>query len=139
VRSRAVKREISDIGDESSLLYDLRPVSFRYLEEIDPHGFAQFGPIVEEVAEVAPQLILRADDGTPQMVRYDLLAPLLLDELQIKDAEIDELRAANQSLRTQMDLVLGRLAALELGGTRLTPAWAQGLSCEMGIRIGDCV
>jgi len=120
VSSRVFKRDIADVGDRANLLYNLRPVTFRYNEDIDPIGITQYGLIAEEVAEVAPELVLTDDQGNPQIVRYELLAPLLLSELQAKDAEVtaqydrlDTLQAqVDDLLRTQADL-LARLEALE--------------------------
>jgi hypothetical protein len=96
VSSRVFKRDVVDIGDRSSVLYDLRPVSFRYLEEFDPDGFPQFGLIAEEVAKVAPELVFSDEEGNPQIVRYEQLVPLLLNEVQ-------ELRASNEALWARLE------------------------------------
>jgi len=91
VSSRVFKHDIADIGDRGSLLYDLRPVTFRYNEDIDPAGITQYGLIAEEVAEVAPELVFADEGGNPQIVRYEQLVPLLLNEIQELRARVDAL------------------------------------------------
>ena len=45
-----------DHADEktSEAILALKPVTFRYKEEIDPDGIAQFGLVAEEVEKVKP-------------------------------------------------------------------------------------
>ena len=97
--SARFKTEIAELGSTSNVLYDLRPVSFRYKPDLDPVGVTQYGLIAEEVAEVAPDLVIADEDGEPYTVRYEQLVPLLVNEVQ-------ELRANQSEL-------LGRLDALE--------------------------
>ena len=99
--SQRFKTAIADIGQTSNLLYELRPVSFRYTEELDRGALIHYGLIAEEVAEVAPNLVINDEEGAPHGVRYEQLVPLLLNELQ-------ELRAGN-------DALLARVEALEQG------------------------
>jgi len=100
--SARFKTGIADLGSTSDVLYDLRPVTFEYKPEIDPLGITQYGLIAEEVAEVAPDLVIYDDAGDPYTVRYEQLVPLLLNELQEKDAEIDELRGLIEGLDTRL-------------------------------------
>lgn len=73
----------------------LRPVSFRYKEHVKTGQEAmEFGLIAEEVAQVFPELLVYGEDGQPETVRYHLLVPLLLNELQEAKREIRELQAA---------------------------------------------
>ena len=92
--SRSVKQDVDDLAPLADRLLELRPVSFRYRKHAaaDPDGPLQFGLIAEEVAEVFPELVVYDDSGAPYTVRYHLLVPLLLAELQRQHAEIEELR-----------------------------------------------
>jgi hypothetical protein len=90
--SRRTKRDVRDIGSRSAALLSLRPVSFRYRTRAG--DALQFGLIAEEVAKVLPELVVHGSDGRPATVKYHLLAPLLLNELQRLRAEVEELRAA---------------------------------------------
>jgi len=80
--SRQLKRQIETLVPNGEWLERLRPVAFRYLPELDPSGSTQYGLIAEEVAEVAPELVVFSPSGQPAGVRYHLLSVLLLGELQ---------------------------------------------------------
>jgi hypothetical protein len=96
----AATEQITDLGNTSSKLLQLRPVSFYYKPEYD-HGShqLQYGLVPEEVAKVYPEMVTHGKDGKALSVRYQLLTPLLLNELQKQAAQ-------NQSLEQ-------RIAALE--------------------------
>jgi Chaperone of endosialidase len=68
----------------------LRPVSFHL--KADPIGAVQYGLIAEEVAKVYPELVIRDENGRIDGVRYDELAPMLLNEVQKQAAEIRDLK-----------------------------------------------
>jgi len=99
--SARVKREIIDMGDVSTTLQKLRPVSFFYCN--DTVGIRQYGLIAEEVAEVMPELVQFSSTGQPETVRYHFLAPLMLNELQRQQRTIDEQRQENAALRTRLE------------------------------------
>ncbi len=78
-----LKEQVQDLDDASSRLLELRPVTFRYKPEVrEGHHIEHFGLIAEEVARVFPTLVSTDGNGKPFTVRYDLLTPLLLNELQ---------------------------------------------------------
>ena len=54
----------------------------------DPKGAVQYGLIAEEVDKVYPELVIRDNAGKIQGVRYDELAPMLLNEVQKQQATI---------------------------------------------------
>jgi trimeric autotransporter adhesin len=47
--SRRFKEEIKPMAQASEALYELKPVTFRYKQEIDPAGTSQLGLVAEEV------------------------------------------------------------------------------------------
>jgi hypothetical protein len=55
-------------------------VQFQY--KADPEGTVRYGLIAEEVAKVYPELVVRDANGRIDGVRYDELAPMLLNEMQ---------------------------------------------------------
>jgi trimeric autotransporter adhesin len=78
------KEDIQPMADASERLSKLRPVTFRF-KKADASGEkpVQYGLIAEEVAAVYPELAVRnATTGRVDGVRYDELAPMLLNELQ---------------------------------------------------------
>jgi len=119
------KHDIEDLAAMSERLYDLRPVSFRYLPSIDPKQTLTFGLIAEEVAEVMPELVARDADGQIETVKYHLLSPLLLAEVQRLRRELDaaatreaELAARIARLEAKLDALLARDGGLEAAGER---------------------
>jgi Chaperone of endosialidase len=88
--SERYKTEIASMGGSTQKLHELRPVSFHL--KSDPKGAVQYGLIAEEVNKVFPELVIRDDAGTIQGVRYDELAPMLLNEVQQQAAEIRDLK-----------------------------------------------
>ena len=88
------------MAESSQWLLKLRPVKFRY-KKADASGEKpiQYGLIAEEVAEVYPELVVRdATTGRIDGVRYDELAPMLLNEVQ----KITERVEGNEALEKQI-------------------------------------
>jgi len=101
--SRRVKDDIADMGEGSSVLMKLRPVTFYYKADKNPKGRTlQYGLVAEEVAKVAPGLVARSADGSIETVYYQHLAPMLLNEYQKQQRIIDAQAAAlkQQAART---------------------------------------
>ncbi len=80
VSSERFKTDIAPMGSNIAKLQALRPVKFHL--KTDPHGAVQYGLIAEEVAKVYPELVIRDEAGRIDGVRYDELAPMLLNEMQ---------------------------------------------------------
>jgi hypothetical protein len=70
----------------SAALRELQPVTFHL--KSDPRGALQFGLIADEVDQACPDLVIRDSNGAIQGVRYDELAPMLLNEMQKQQATI---------------------------------------------------
>jgi hypothetical protein len=105
--SRRFKEQITDMGDTSSKLFQLRPVNFFYKPEYDDGShLLQYGLIAEEVEKVYPEMVAYDKDGQILTVKYQLLAPMLLNEAQKQDGRIQQLEEQNRKLED-------RLAALE--------------------------
>jgi hypothetical protein len=107
------KEDIRDMGSMSDGLMRLRPVAFRYKPEIDPTGLLQYGLVAEEVAEVYPELVASDEEGRPQAIRYQFLAPLLLNELQKQRRTIDDQAATIRQQQGAIEELRTRLAAIE--------------------------
>ena len=105
--SRRFKKQITDMGDNSSKLLQLRPVNFFYKPEYDDGShLLQYGLIAEEVAKVYPEMVAYDNDGQILTVKYQLLAPMLLNEVQKQNAQLQLQKEENRKLED-------RLAALE--------------------------
>jgi hypothetical protein len=84
--SERYKTAIVSMGSNSAKLQQLRPVTFHL--KTNPVGALQYGLIAEEVDKVYPDLVIRDDAGKIQGVRYDELAPMLLNEVQLQQKQI---------------------------------------------------
>jgi hypothetical protein len=114
------KQNVHDMGDTSAMVQKLRPVVFTCREDVAPGGEQQYALIAEEVAEIAPDLMALGLDGKPYSVKYPVLAPLLLNEVQKQQRAIEAHERASEEQRVeiakQQELILAlahRLAALE--------------------------
>ncbi len=114
VSSARFKRKIRDMGVASGGLTKLRPVTFFYRN--DPEESRQFGLVAEEVEKVYPELVVHGDNGV-ESVRYSMLAPMLLNELQKQGAENARQAAQLNRLSSQLAQITAKLMTLE---TKLT-------------------
>jgi hypothetical protein len=112
------------MADASDRLLKLRPVKFRY-KKADASGEKpiQYGLIAEEVAKVYPELVVRdAATGRIDGVRYEELAPMLLNEVQqqhtqtteTSNAQAAEIRELKQQV-AEMHSALLKLQAKDEG------------------------
>ena len=108
--SRRFKEEIQDMGEASSRIMQLRPVTFRYKKENgDGARPLLFGLIAEEVTEVYPDLVQYSATGEANAVLYHLLNTMLLNEVQKQHRQIQEQKERIADLTVR----LTRLEALE--------------------------
>lgn len=103
--SKRFKQDVKPLDDLHQALSNLRPVSFRYQPEFagEPDLVVRYGFIAEEVAEILPSLVTTDDEGRPHTVRYDLLTPLLLAEIQRHEAEISAQNRQLESVLRQIE------------------------------------
>jgi hypothetical protein len=116
--SRRFKEEIKPMDKASEALFALKPVTFRYKEEIDPERISQFGLVAEDVEKVNPDLVVRDKEGKPYSVRYDQVNAMLLNEFlnehrknEEQEATIAELRQEIAALTAGLQKVSAQLEA----------------------------
>jgi hypothetical protein len=103
VSSERFKTAITPMGSYTAKLTQLRPVTFHL--KTDPKGALQSGLIAEEVAKVYPELVIKDASGRIDGVRYDELAPMLLNEMQKRNAAQDaKIRDLEQKVAELKDL-----------------------------------
>jgi hypothetical protein len=106
ISSLRFKEQVRDMGDSTNALMKLRPVTFFYKPEYDkgPRTL-QYGLIAEEVAKVYPEMVAYDNDGQPYTVKYQYLAPMLLNELQkqhtVVTAQQDVIKTQQEQIQTQ--------------------------------------
>jgi hypothetical protein len=93
VSSRRYKEDIKPMDKASEALFALKPVRFRYKQEIDPARSFDFGLIAEDVATVNPDLVARDEDGKIVTVRYQAVYAMLLNEFLKAHSKVQEQEA----------------------------------------------
>jgi hypothetical protein len=109
VSSERFKTDVAAMGPKTEKLAQLRPVTFKL--KTDAQGALQYGLIAEEVARVYPELVIRDEHGRIDGVRYDELAPMLLNEVQKDHAVIESLARQNEVMQKQIAALIARTAA----------------------------
>lgn len=114
--SKRFKTEIKPMDNASKALYALKPVTFRYKEEIDPAQTSQLGLVAEDVEKVNPDLVVRDKEGKPYSVRYDQINAMLLNEflkahrrMEEQDKRIEELSIQLKQQAAQIQKVNAQL------------------------------
>ena len=106
--SRRYKEGIKPMDKASEALFGLKPVTFRYKQQIDPSHKLSFGLIAEEVAKISPDLISRDKEGKPQTVRYEAVNAMLLNEfLKEHKAFLEEHRTVEELKKQVAALTAG--------------------------------
>ena len=105
VSSARFKDNIQPMNEASEAILALKPVTFRYKEEIDSDKTPQFGLIAEDVEKVNPDLIARDADGKVMTVRYEAVNAMLLNEfLKEHRKAAEEHRKVEEQGRTIQEL-----------------------------------
>src|SRR5262249_27718352 len=89
----------------SEAILALKPVTFRYKEEIDADRTPQFGLVAEDVEKVSPDLIERDKEGKPYTVRYDQVNAMLLNEFLKEHKAVQEQTATIARQQKQIDAI----------------------------------
>ncbi len=103
--SRRFKQEIKPMDKASEAILALRPVTFRYKQEIDPKGIPQFGLVAEEVEQVNPDLVVRDAEGKVYTVRYEAVNAMLLNEFLKEHRNMEQLKATLLEQWKEMELL----------------------------------
>ena len=98
--SARFKEQIKPIDRGSEAILALRPVTFRYKEELDPDRIPQFGLVAEEVEKVNPDLVARDGDGKVMTVRYEAVNAMLLNEFLKEHRNVTEQQSTIAELKT---------------------------------------
>ncbi|MGC2111341.1 MAG: tail fiber domain-containing protein [Candidatus Korobacteraceae bacterium] len=108
------KEQIRDMGDSTSALMRLRPVTFFYKPEYDKgERTLQYGLIAEEVARIYPELVAYDNDGQPYSVRYQYLSTMLLNEVQKQYRRAEAQAGVIKTQEKKIDELEQRLSRLE--------------------------
>ena len=101
--SARFKEGIKPMDKASETILALRPVTFRYKQELDPDKVPQFGLVAEEVEKVNPDLVVRDEEGKIMSVRYEAVNAMLLNEFLKEHGRVQELKATVAQQQRQID------------------------------------
>jgi hypothetical protein len=91
--SERFKEAIKPMDKASEAILALKPVTFRYKQELDPEAIPQFGLVAEQVEKVNPDLVVRGEDGKVTTVRYEAVNAMLLNEFLKEHRKVEKLEA----------------------------------------------
>lgn len=117
--SERYKTAIESLGSDTDKLMELRPVSFHL--KTDPKGAVQYGLIAEEVDKVYPELVIRDDSGKIQGVRYEELAPMLLNEVKKQQQTIAAQTAHAAAQDREIEYLKKMVLETQAGLAKLQP------------------
>src|SRR5262249_31418606 len=100
VSSARFKEQIKPMDKTSEAIHALKPVTFRYKQELDPEGIPQFGLVAEDVEKVNPDLVARDDQGKVCTVRYEAVNAMLLNEFLKEHRKVQEQEATIAQLKS---------------------------------------
>jgi len=109
VSSERFKDTIKPMDKASEAILALKPVTFRYKEEIDPDGIPQFGLVAEDVEKVDPALVARDAKGKVYTVRYEAVNAMLLNEFLKEHRKVEEQGATIARQQKQIEALTAGL------------------------------
>jgi hypothetical protein len=109
VSSRRFKDEIQPMDKASEAILALKPVTFRYKQEIDRGRSPQFGLVAEDVEKVNPDLVVRDGEGKVNTVRYEAVNAMLLNEFIKAHRKMEEQGAMIVQQQRQIEVLTAGL------------------------------
>jgi uncharacterized coiled-coil protein SlyX len=94
------KENIKPMDKASEAILALKPVTFRYKQEIDQEGIPQFGLVAEDVEKVNSDLVARDAQGKVYTVRYEAVNAMLLNEFLKEHRKVQEQEATITQLKS---------------------------------------
>lgn len=116
--SRRFKNDISDMGDASSGLLKLRPVTFHYKQpSADGVERLEYGLIAEEVARVYPEAVTYTPSGETETIQYHKINAMMLNEIQKQHRTIEEQAQELDALRERLAVIEKALQTAQIQKT----------------------
>jgi len=107
--SRRYKEDIKPMNKSSEVVYQLKPVTYRYKKDIDRTQSPAFGLIAEEVDKVNPILVARNSQGQPESVHYEMVNAMLLNQFLKEHKKVEELQATVAQQQKGMEVLTAQL------------------------------
>lgn len=110
--SSRFKHDIADMGDASSGLMSLRPVTFHYNQaSADGVERLEYGLIAEEVAKIYPEAVTYTPAGETQTIQYHKINAMMLNEIQKQHRQIEDQARELDALRERLETLEKALQA----------------------------
>jgi hypothetical protein len=132
VSSARYQEGIKPMDKASEAILTLKPVTFRYKQELDPKGIPQFGLVAEDVAKVDPDLVARDEEGKPYTVRYEAVNAMLLNEFLKEHKRNEKQEATIAELKSQVQVLT---ATLKEQAAQIQKVSAQVAATEPAARL----
>jgi hypothetical protein len=113
--SQRFKDEIKPMDKASEAIFALKPVTFRYKQQLDPQCIPQFGLVAEEVEKVNPDLVARDGEGKVYSVRYEAVNAMLLNEFLKEHRTVQDLKVTAEKQQATIALQESQIKALTAG------------------------
>jgi uncharacterized coiled-coil protein SlyX len=97
-----LKEGIKPMDKASEAILGLKPVTFRYKEELDPDRIPQFGLVAEEVEKINADLVARDDNRKIMTVRYEAVNAMLLNQFLKEHRKVEEQQATITRLESKV-------------------------------------
>jgi len=107
--SARFKEAVKPMDKASEAILALKPVTFRYKQELDPEKIPQFGLIAEEVEKVNPDLVVRDEGGKVMTVRYEAVNAMLLNEFLKAHRKLQEQQTTIERQQKQIEALTAGL------------------------------
>jgi hypothetical protein len=107
--SQRFKDDIKPMDKASEAIHALKPVTFRYKQELDPAGTPQFGLVAEEVEKVNSDLVARDAKGKVYTVRYEAVNAMLLNEFLKEHGKVEKLETTVARQQKQIEALTAGL------------------------------
>src|SRR6266498_714088 len=98
--SRRYKEDIAPMDTGSEVVYQVKPVTYRYKKNIDPSQNLDYGLVAEDVAKVDPKLAIRDGKGQIESVRYTAIYNMLLNEFLKEHKKVAEQQTSITRLKS---------------------------------------
>jgi hypothetical protein len=104
------KEDIKPMDKASELLYQLKPVTFRFKKDLEnPSPVLDYGLIAEDVAKIDPKLAVRDGKGQIESVRYMAIYNMMLNEFLKEHQKVQQLEATVAQQQKGMEVLTAQL------------------------------
>jgi hypothetical protein len=103
------KEGVKPMDKASELIYQLKPVTYRFKKDIEPSQNLDYGLIAEDVAKIDPTLAIRDGHGHIESVRYMAIYNMMLNEFLKEHRKNEEQEATIARQQRQIEALTAGL------------------------------